>query len=388
MKIISLYLPQFHTIPENDIWWGKGFTEWVNVKKADSLFDGHCQPRVPLNENYYDLSDVEVMRWQCRIAKDHGLYGFCFYHYWFGGKLLLEKPVENFLNSDINFHYCISWANEHWTNQWVSEHWDVLIEQRYGDEKEWKEHFDYLFKFFNDDRYIKINGKPVIVFYKPELINKRREMLCIWNKLAQEKGFPGLCFVFQRAESILNDNKIDMSMFDYCAIYQPGLAVAQYNRERQHFLKLRKMKRSFFKFFEEHFKFDSRSVVLTPQGVGPKRYSYDQIWDKVLNSDDIFPRMIAGGFTDWDSTPRRGKRGFVMTGASPEKFKIYLRKLIEKSKNKYETDIIFLFAWNEWAEGGYLEPDTLNGYGYLDALKEALDETGENPYEKNNVLKV
>lgn len=381
MKIVSLYLPQFHTIPENDEWWGKGFTEWVNVKKAKPLFEGHCQPREPLNNNYYDLSNVEIMRWQSHIAKEHGLYGFCFYHYWFGGKLLLEKPVENFLKSDIDFNYCISWANEHWTNQWVSDRWDVFIEQRYGDKKEWEEHFNYLLDYFKDSRYIKLDGKPMFVVYKPELIEKRREMLDTWNKLAKKEGFPGMCFVFQRAESIMNDKKIDMSMFDYCAVYQPGLAVSQYNKERQHFLGLRRLKRSFFKFFENHFKFDSRSVVLTPQGVGPKKYNYDEVWNLVINSEDIFPKMIPSGFIDWDSTPRRERRGFVMAGASPEKFKKYLKQLINKARDKYETDLLFLFAWNEWAEGGYLEPDKLNGYGYLNAVKEALDETNENPYK-------
>lgn len=381
MKIVSLYLPQFHTIPENDEWWGKGFTEWVNVKKAKPLFEGHCQPREPLNNNYYDLSNVEIMRWQSHIAKEHGLYGFCFYHYWFGGKLLLEKPVENFLKSDIDFNYCISWANEHWTNQWVSDRWDVFIEQRYGDKKEWEEHFNYLLDYFKDSRYIKLDGKPMLVVYKPELIEKRREMLDTWNKLAKKEGFPGMCFVFQRAESIMNDKKIDMSMFDYCAVYQPGLAVSQYNKERQHFLGLRRLKRSFFKFFENHFKFDSRSVVLTPQGVGPKKYNYDEVWNLVINSEDIFPKMIPSGFIDWDSTPRRERRGFVMAGASPEKFKKYLKQLINKARDKYETDLLFLFAWNEWAEGGYLEPDKLNGYGYLNAVKEALDETNENPYK-------
>lgn len=381
MKIVSLYLPQFHTIPENDEWWGKGFTEWVNVKKAKPLFEGHCQPREPLNNNYYDLSNVEIMRWQSHIAKEHGLYGFCFYHYWFGGKLLLEKPVENFLKSDIDFNYCISWANEHWTNQWVSDRWDVFIEQRYGDKKEWEEHFNYLLDYFKDSRYIKLDGKPMFVVYKPELIEKRREMLDTWNKLAKKEGFPGMCFVFQRAESIMNDKKIDMSMFDYCAVYQPGLAVSQYNKERQHFLGLRRLKRSFFKFFENHFKFDSRSVVLTPQGVGPKKYNYDEVWTLVINSEDIFPKMIPSGFIDWDSTPRRERRGFVMAGASPEKFKKYLKQLINKARDKYETDLLFLFAWNEWAEGGYLEPDKLNGYGYLNAVKEALDETNENPYK-------
>ena len=160
MKIIAFYLPQFHEIPENNEWWGKGFTEWVNVKKAQKLFDGHNQPREPLNDNYYDLKDNSVMDWQISIAKKYGVYGFCFYHYWFNGHLLLQKPVEAFLsNKKQDMPFCICWANEHWTNAWVSKANKVLIEQEYGKEEDWKEHFDYLLPFFKDDRYIKNNGE-------------------------------------------------------------------------------------------------------------------------------------------------------------------------------------------------------------------------------------
>lgn len=379
MKVIALYLPQFHTIPENDKWWGKGFTEWVNIKKAKPLFPGHKQPREPLNDNYYDLSDVEVMRWQASIAQKNGVYGFCFYHYWFQGKLLLEKPVENFLNSDIDFHYCISWANEHWTNQWVSDKWDVLIEQKYGGEAEWKKHFEYLLPFFKDERYIKFQGKPVFVIYRPNLIDCRKEMLEYWNKLAVKEGFPGICFVFQRAEPILLNHNIDMSMFDYCAAYQPGLAVANNIYDKQHFKIARRIKKDFFHFIEQHFKFDSRSIVLTRQGKQLRFDDYDETWNRILNDPDIFPHMIPSAFTDWDNTPRRGNKGSVMKGASPEKFEKYLEKLIIKSNQKYDTDMMFIFAWNEWAEGGYLEPDKLNGYGYLNAVRKALIATNSWP---------
>ena len=382
MKLIALYLPQFHTIPENDKWWGKGFTEWVNIKKATPLFEGHNQPRVPLNKNYYDLSDVGVMRWQAGLAKEYGVYGFCFYHYWFGGKLLLEKPVENYLKSDIDFHYCISWANEHWTNQWVSDKWDVLIEQKYGDKKEWEDHFNYMLQFFKDPRYIKLDGKPLFTIYKPALIDKRKEMLEYWQELAIKAGLPGICFVFQRAESILYNPNIDMSMFDYCAAYQPGLAVTRNNLKKQSFIALRKAKKAIFHFLERHIKFDSRSIVLTSQGKQLHKDSYDEVWKSILEEPDIFPNIIPSAFTDWDNTPRRHERGSVMIGSNPEKFCRYLIKLIEKSKQKYKTDFMYVFAWNEWAEGGYLDPDELNGYGYLKAIYRALEATGE--LEKGN----
>ena len=165
MKVIAFYLPQFHTIPENDEWWGKGFTEWTNVKAAKPLFEGHVQPRIPLNNNYYNLLDDEVMEWQVELARQYGVYGFCFYHYWFDGHMLLEKPMENMLNSDkINFPYCICWANENWTNAWTANG-DVktLIKQTYGDREEWERHFSYLLDFFKDKNYIKENNKPLFV---------------------------------------------------------------------------------------------------------------------------------------------------------------------------------------------------------------------------------
>ena len=192
MKIITFYLPQFHEIPENNEWWGKGFTEWVNVKKAQPLYEGHEQPRVPLNENYYNLLDPNVQVWQAKIAKEYGVYGFCYYHYWFNGKLLLEKPMENMLkNRDIDIPFCVCWANEPWTRAWVGET-KVLIPQLYGEKREWKEHFDYLLPFFKDSRYICDDGKPLVVIYRPEVIECLNEMLDYWNELAIQEGFEGV----------------------------------------------------------------------------------------------------------------------------------------------------------------------------------------------------
>ena len=163
MKIIAFYLPQYHEIPENNKWWGKGFTEWVNVKKAHPLFEGHYQPRVPLNKNYYNLLDEEVQKWQVSLAKKYGIYGFCFYHYWFDGHLLLEKPVEQWLkNRDLDLPFCICWANENWTQAWVSKESTVLIAQKYGDKEMWRRHFEYLLPYFKDTRYIKENGRPLM----------------------------------------------------------------------------------------------------------------------------------------------------------------------------------------------------------------------------------
>ena len=197
MRIIAFYLPQFHDIPENDEWWGKGFTEWVNVKKAKPLFEGHAQPRVPLNNNYYNLLDDNIKIWQSEIAQKHGIYGFCYYHYWFNGKLLLEEPMEQMLkNKEITIPFCICWANEQWTKAWVGEN-KVLIAQKYGDKNEWAEHFYYLLPFLKDERYIYEKGKPLVVIYRPNIIPCLNEMLDYWVELAKKNGLNGITFAYQ-----------------------------------------------------------------------------------------------------------------------------------------------------------------------------------------------
>ena len=182
-RVLAYYLPQFHPIPENDEWWGKGFTEWVNVKKAKPLFPGHQQPVVPLEDNYYNLLSPETIGWQIELAKKYGIYGFCFYHYWFDGHMLLEKPMEIMRNdSSLNIPYCICWANENWTNAWNAEG-DVktLIQQTYGNRDEWERHFNYLLQFFQDPNYMLEDNKPFFIIYRPEIIPKLRQMLVYWN---------------------------------------------------------------------------------------------------------------------------------------------------------------------------------------------------------------
>lgn len=199
MKTIAFYLPQYHTIPENDVWWGKDFTEWTNLKKSTALFDGHYQPRIPENRNYYNLLDDTVKQWQIDLAKKYGIYGFCFYHYWFkGGKKLLERPIEQFLeNKSLKMPFCLCWANEPWTRAWDGKTKEVIMPQEYGTEQEWREHFQYLLPFLKDERYIYVDGKPLLVFYKPELIENLKAMIDIWKEMALTAGLPGLTFVVQ-----------------------------------------------------------------------------------------------------------------------------------------------------------------------------------------------
>lgn len=372
MKTIAYYLPQFHEIPENNEWWGEGFTEWVNMKKAVPLFDNHYQPRVPLNNNYYDLSDVEVMRWQAKIAKDYGVYGFCFYHYWFDGHLLLQKPVEQFLNNkDIDIHFCICWANENWTQAWVSKKDNILISQNYGDIENWKTHFQYLLPFFKDERYIKINGKPLFVIYRPELIPNLNDFLQLWQKMAMDNGFPGLAFSYQQISFDILKNKDD-SEFEYNIEYQPVYGV--YDMTKDHLPLLRAIKHKLIPIFN---KFGINITQIREPGL--LKRDYDEIWKAILSHEPEDEKCIPGAFVDWDNTPRRGIKGWVVNGATPEKFKEYFSKQVKRAKDIYNKDFLFIFAWNEWAEGGYLEPDERYGYAYLQAIKDALLENDEFP---------
>ena len=372
MKIIPLYLPQFHTIPENDEWWGKGFTEWVNVREAKPLFEGHNQPRVPLNNNYYDLSDIETLKWQCRIAKEYGIYGFCMYHYWFNGHLLLEKPMEMLLaHPEIDIKYCISWANHDWTDAWKASNRQpkVLIAHNFDDEKDWVDHFNYLLPFFKDPRYMTENNKPLMVIYIPNIIRKLKKMLDVWSQMARDNGFDGLTFIYQSAASSF-DNSWDHSLFDYGVEMNPGyVGLANRQKNSSFFPKLMKYSHEIKRFL--HIR---RSLLPQKKITEVSKADYDYTWQRILELRPISnaPKMIPCAFTDWDNTPRHKERGYLYQGVSPDKFKSYFKQLIDNTKKYYDTDMIFVFAWNEWAEGGYLEPDEKNGFAFLEAIKECI----------------
>ena len=374
MKIIPLYLPQFHTIPENDEWWGKGFTEWVNVREAKPLFEGHNQPRVPFNNNYYDLSDIETLKWQCRIAKEYGIYGFCMYHYWFNGHLLLEKPMEMLLaHPEIDIKYCISWANHDWTDAWKASNRQpkVLIAHNFDDEKDWVDHFNYLLPFFKDPRYMTENNKPLMVIYIPNIIRKLKKMLDVWSQMARDNGFDGLTFIYQSAASSF-DNSWDHSLFDYGVEMNPGyVGLANRQKNSSFFPKLMKYSHEIKRFL--HIR---RSLLPQKKITEVSKADYDYTWQRILELRPISnaPKMIPCAFTDWDNTPRHKERGYLFQGVSPDKFKSYFKQLIDNTKNFYDTDMIFVFAWNEWAEGGYLEPDEKNGFAFLEAIKECIED--------------
>lgn len=364
MKIISFYLPQFHCFPENDEWWGKGFTEWNNVKKAKALFEGHNQPRVPLNNNYYELIDKEVIKWQSNLAKEYGIYGFCYYHYWFNGKMLMQKPMEMMLeDKSIDLPFCICWANENWTKAWAKRSKEVLIGQNYGDREDWEKHFCYFLKFFKDSRYIFANEKPVLIIYRPELIPCLEELLKYWNGRAKEEGFSGICFMYQ--QRFFDHRKEEAGeWFDYGIEYQPGYAMEEQKRH------ISLVAHKLFNIIVTKFQLKQSkfSTII---------YDYDKAWEYILGMVPRDEKMLPGAFVDWDNTPRYKGQASLFEGVTPEKFERYLTAQIEHAKTVYKKDMLFMFAWNEWGEGGYLEPDTLHGYGYLEAVKKALINTNE-----------
>lgn len=387
MKIIAFYLPQFHNIPENDEWWGDGFTEWTNVKKAYPIYNGQKQPKVPLNNNYYNLLDDNVKIWQANIAKEHGIYGFCYYHYWFDGHMLLEKPMEQMLaNKKVDIPFCVCWANETWTKAWVGNEKKVLIPQRYGGEKEWKEHFDYLLPFLKDERYIRKDGKPIIIIYRPLSIPCLEDMLCCWKKLAVQAGLSGLCVMCTTSDTHIEDST-NYNVFDNIIEWQPHTAKSVKKKNEEGLVgEVKKIRREFLISLEEKFGIDfyryspirkiKKKLNLSMSG---QFQDYDAVWKRIIDMKPLSVNSIPGAFVHWDNTPRYEEKATVIRGDSPEKFEHYMELQIKHARNQYHSDMMFMYAWNEWAEGGYLEPDEDNGYAYLEAIKTALKNTGEFP---------
>ncbi|MBW7618013.1 glycosyltransferase WbsX family protein [Citrobacter portucalensis] len=352
MKVIAFYLPQYHIIPENDEWWGKGFTEWTNVKKAKPLFKGHSQPRVPLNRHYYNLLNKETLIWQADLANNYGIDAMCFYHYWFAGRLLLEKPAEILLaNKDIDMQFLFSWANEPWTRTWDGSHKDILMAQEYGTVEDWEKHFNYLRPFFEDPRYLKHNGKPIFILYRSAGFDECDQWIACWRRLAKNTSFKDIHFVNSHTSFINDTRKLDFNANLY---FEPMCTVGHdlggYNKK---FKKIVARAKRFL------------NTIIGTKFVENK-LNYDFVWRKIL-AKDINEIQYPGAFVDWDNSARKNTRALVMTGASPEKFSFYFEKIYNKGSIS-GCPYIFINAWNEWAEGTYLEPDEKNKYSYLESI--------------------
>lgn len=359
VKVIAAYLPQYHEIPENSRWWGEGYTDWVAVKQTKPIYKGHQQPRVPLNENYYSLDDVDSIQWQAKLAKQYGVYGFGIYHYWFSDEQqLLTKPAELILaNKDIDINFCFIWDNNSWvnktwknvkfTNQWAPQFEDksdiaegVLAELKYGDEKSWQKHYEYLKPFFEDSRYIKEDGRPIFGIFQPNNDRDKLLAMCKYlDSLARKDGFSGINFI---SAATFSRNKLDMDFR-----YEPFNVCSPMDYFRRK-------------------KFSKKEL---------KEYNYDKVWKKILFNAKYLPSKtsIYGGFVRYDDSPRRGNKANIVKGESPFKFYNYMKELLRISKEQGKK-YIYLTAWNEWGEGAYLEPDTDTEYEYLEALKKAIDD--------------
>jgi len=374
VKPIAMYFPQLHRIPENDQWWGEGFTDWVNVKAAQPQFDGHYQPRVPLGFNYYDQSKIETMRWQIDLAKSYGMYGFCHYHYWFDGKQLLETPTNLMLdNKDLDMPFCLSWANETWSKRWDGQNNNILIKQTHPPSKErWKLHFNYLIKAWRDKRAIKVNNKPVFIIYRPHNIQEVHNMIDYWRELALDNGLDGLYLVYQKQYEL--PDRECLEAFDAVFQFQPFEAIydlASSSNSLSSTILVR-----FFRMLPETAKKAFRSLR-SQFANGLTLYDYDSVWEHIV-AVRTDPDLVTfpGAFVDWDNTARYKKKATVFQNVSIERFEYWLTRLVKSMpKRDIPEPFIFINAWNEWAESTYLEPDEKNGYDFLAALQRALAET-------------
>ena len=353
-RMIAFYLPQYHPIPENDEWWGKGFTEWTNVGKAKPLFRGHYQPHVPADLGYYDLRVPETRAAQAALAKEYGIEAFCYYHYWFAGRRILEKPFNEVLESgEPDFPFCLCWANQTWTGIWHGCADKILIEQTYPGDDDLRAHFDTLLPAFRDSRYLTVDGKPLFLIFDPSRIPDINHVLDFWRELAVTSGLPGLHLVaVQHGEEAWNPQQLgfDGTVKQYLPALRRKIHVSW---RRQPFKKLRHL-------FEENI---GKPTVYAYEKVLPEMYC------KKMPDIENYPCLLP----NWDNTPRSGSNGLVLHESSPELFKIQVEKTLELTRGcPDEHNLVFIKAWNEWAEGNHLEPDLRFGKAYLEIIRDAM----------------
>jgi lipopolysaccharide biosynthesis protein len=348
-RAIAFYLPQFHPIPENDEWWGKGFTEWTNVAKAKPLFRGHYQPRVPADLGFYDLRVPETRIAQAELARQHGIEAFCYWHYWFAGRRILDRPFNEVLKGgEPDFPFCIAWANMTWTGIWHGAPDRVLIEQAYPGQRDYEAHFNALLPAFRDRRYVRVDGKPLFCVYKPRDLPNAKAFSDLWRELAHRAGLGGLFLVGEAGWPwIPQDHGFDASVTvalpelgGWAPWWQPLKRLAWYRRR---FLKL------------------------------PTIYRYADVLDQLLEPAPPNVVTYPAVMPNWDNTPRSGANGLVLHDSTPALFREHLRQALTRVESyPWERRLLFIKSWNEWAEGNHLEPDLRFGHGYLEVLRDEL----------------
>ena len=349
-RVIAFYLPQFHPIPENDEWWGKGFTEWTNVGKAHSLFPGHYQPKVPADLGYYDLRVAETRKAQADMARKYGIEGFCYWHYWFGnGKRLLERPFNEVLSSgEPDFPFCLAWANESWRGFYHGiKTKNTLIDQLYPGREDYIALFNALLPAFKDKRYITVDGKPLFMIYHP--FDNQKEIsffMELWRELAMQNGLNGIFFVGQTYHLDSERSGLEAMGFDAINVVR----LFDYERKKRN---LYRKARFWHKWLG------------LPWVVGYKKVSRFFVSDEE-SEKKIIPTIIP----NWDHSPRSGKQGLVLHHSEPEYFERHLKDVMKRIEEKpLEHRLAFVKSWNEWAEGNYLEPDLQYGKRYLEVIE-------------------
>jgi len=358
LKVVTFYLPQMHPIPENDKWWGRGFTEWTNVSKAVAQFAGHYQPKLPGELGFYDLRVPEVMDRQVELAKLYGVHAFCFYYYWFDGHRLLERPLDMFLENKsghLDIEFCLCWANENWTRRWDGAESDVLMAQRHGPDDHVKV-FDDLARYFEDTRYMRVNGKPVILIYRPTIIPDLPNMLQIWRKSAAARGMPGLYIVATNAFGF--DSPADYGFDAICGFPPHGVEAPAVNQ------------------LHSPINSEYSGYIFRYQDV--VNFEVGRYEDPGFGARDGSAARFPGVMVAWDNEARKPTRGNVFHGSTPQLYHNWLSAAVSytKRRNSCDTQFVFVNAWNEWAEGAYLEPDLRFGYAYLAATADVIRQDG------------
>ena len=346
-RALAYYLPQFHPTPENDQFWGKGFTEWTNLVKAKKFYPGHDQPKIPTELGFYDLRLVNTMHDQSQLAHEHGVEGFLFWHYWFAGRKVLDLPLKLWTSSEgPNFPFAIAWANQSWTGHWHGSPKKMLIEQTYpiGDDEK---HFKELLPYFLNNQYFKVDGKPLFYIFRPEELPNAQEFVNRWKKMAESYGLPGLFLVAEVCDPFgrITYRNHDKDGFD------AGVDM-RFPIRKQPIAKI-------------------SSKIMKRLGF-PSIYEYGKIDQKSLNIE-ISGLVYRAQFPNWDNTPRSGRHGIILRNSTPAKFQENIKFALDEMKYlSPETRLIFIKSWNEWAEGNYLEPDLRFGRGYLESLKSEM----------------
>lgn len=362
LEVIAFYLPQYHPFKENDEWWGKGFTEWTNVGKAKPLFKGHNQPRVPTDLGYYDLRLPIIREQQVELAKEAGVTAFCYWHYWFGnGRRLIPEVFQEVLESGKpDFPFCLGWAN----HSWYSKNWNangsitqkLLMEQTYPGITDAQMHFEFLLTAFRDERYLQIDGKPLLYIFDP--VKLPDDYINYFKRRTLEEGFPGIYLVGNISSPNISKDLLLQRGFD---------AV---NYQRLGGLKNATSKTSITK-MRVHSLLKRLKGILTNQP--PFMYDYSEYYKYLINEDDYSEDVIPSIMPQWDHTPRSGRNGTFFINATPELFYLHVKDALKAVSNKNKP-LLFLKSWNEWGEGNMMEPDLTYGKGFINALNKALNE--------------